>query len=100
MTAEGKAIEGQYDMGKSLEGSAALDIPTGVALDASGRMHVADSANKRAVLLSETGAFIAQWALADDAHPEVYSPTRVAASKGRAYFIDTSNDRIAVLSVH
>ena len=100
LTPEGKAIEGQYDMGKNLEGSAALNIPTGVALDASGRMHVADSAGKRAVLLDGDGSFIAEWKLAEDANPKIHSPTRVAVSGDRIYLVDTSNDRIAVLAVH
>ncbi len=99
LTPEGKAIDGQYDMGKSLERSIALHVPTGVALDASRRIHVADSANKRAVLLGDAGSFVSEWKLTDDSNPKVYSPTRVAASGDRIYFVDTSNDRILVLEV-
>ena len=43
---------------------------------------------------------LSEWRLAEDAHPEVYSPTRVAADAGRAYFVDTSNDRIVVFEVN
>jgi hypothetical protein len=60
---------------------------------------VADSANKRAVLLGPDGKLLSRWALTEDAHPEVYSPTRVAADARHAYFVDTSNDRIVVLEV-
>ena len=75
-------------------------VPTGVAVDPQGRIHVADSANKRAVLLDADGNLLSEWQLDDDAHPDVYSPTRVAASAGRAYFVDTSNYRIVVLEVN
>ena len=61
--------------------------------------HVADSANKRAVLLDPQGKLLSRWMLEDDDHPEVYSPTRVAADSRRAYLVDTSNDRIVVLEV-
>ena len=75
-------------------------VPTGVAVDPQGRIHVADSANKRALLLDADGNLLSEWQLADDAHPEVYSPTRVAADARHAYFVDTSNDRIVVLGVN
>ncbi|MBI2890167.1 MAG: hypothetical protein HYY13_05220, partial [Nitrospirae bacterium] len=74
-------------------------VPTGVAVERNGRVHVADSANKRAVLLDARGGFLAEWKLEMDAHPEMYSPTRVTAADGRAYYADTSNDRIVVLEV-
>ena len=75
-------------------------MPSGVAVDPEGRLHVADSANKRAVLLDGAGNVLSEWALADDDHPEKYSPTRVATDGRHAYFVDTSNDRIVVLGIH
>ena len=75
-------------------------VPTGIAIDRNGRVHVADSANKRAVLLDSEGHVLAEWKVSEDGHPEIYSPTRVATAGNRAYFVDTSNDRIAVLEVN
>ena len=60
-------------------------------------MYVADSKNKRAVLLDPKGKFLSEWKITENANPEMYSPTRVSTAAGRAYFIDTSNDRIVVL---
>ncbi len=75
-------------------------VPSGVAIDRNGRVHVADSGNKRALLLDSDGRVLAEWKLTEDEHPESYSPVRAATDGSRAYFVDTSNDRIAVLEVN
>ena len=80
-------------------GSGPFNVPTGVVIDPNGRVHVADSANKRAVLLDSDGAFLATWKIIEDARPEMYSPTRVATDGRLAYFVDTSNHRIVVLEI-
>lgn len=38
-----------------------LYVPTGIAIDPSGRVHVFDSGNHRVQVLSDTGAFLALW---------------------------------------
>ena len=80
-------------------GIAPLEVPSGLAIDSNGYVHIADSAHKRAVLLDSTGRFLAEWKLTEDAHPEMSSPTRVATVGDRAYFVDTSNNRIVVLEI-
>jgi DNA-binding beta-propeller fold protein YncE len=97
LTSNGEVVPNEYDIGKSL--APPLMVPTGVALDRLGRMHIADSGRKRAVLLSASGVFEAQWKLSPDSHPETYSPTRVAVRGKRVYYVDTSNDRVVGLEV-
>lgn len=74
-------------------------VPTGVAVDGKGRVHVADSANKRVVLLDREGRFRGDWKMQDDGKPKVYSPTRVAILGDKVLAVDTANDRILVLEV-
>ena len=91
-----------FDWGGNWTGNADIvpfKVPSGVAIDRRGRVHVADSENKRAVLVDSEGNFLAEWKLTEDAHPEVHSPTRVATGAGRAYFVDTANDRVVVLEI-
>ena len=51
------------------------------------------------VLLDRSGNFLATWKLTENGQPEMYSPSRVATAADRAYFVDTSNDRIVVLKI-
>ena len=91
-----------FDWGGKWRGALGIGpfkVPAGLAIDQNGRVHVADSANKRAVLLDPRGNFLAAWKLREDVQPEMYSPSRVATAGGRAYFVDTSNDRIVVLKI-
>jgi len=80
--------------------TAGFNVPTGVAHDTShGLLHVADSANRRVVMLDAEGSFISAWALKEP--KENYSPTMVAVSPdgSRVYATDTANDRVLVLGV-
>lgn len=80
--------------------SGSLRVPTGVAVDAQGSLHVADSAHKRVVLLDRDGSYLGDWKVTGDASPSVYSPTRVAVTPdGNVLAVDTANDRILVLRV-
>ncbi len=91
-----------FDWGAEWKGAAGFGpfrVPSGLAIDRNGHLHVADSENKRAVLIDPEGNFLAEWKLTEDASPEMYSPSRVATHDGRAYFVDTSNDRIVVLEI-
>jgi len=97
LKSNGEVVPDQYDIGKSL--APPLMVPTGVALDDIGRMHVADSGRKRAVLLSALGALEAEWKLSPDAHPETYSPTRAAVWGKQVWYVDTSNDQVVVLAM-
>ena len=80
--------------------SSAFHVPSGVAVDTDGFIHIADSANKRVVLLDGKGQYRGQWKLTNDKQSNVYSPTRVATTpQGTILAVDTANDRILVLEV-
>ncbi|MDE2142668.1 MAG: cation transporter [Elusimicrobia bacterium] len=80
--------------------SSAFHVPSGIAVDAQGNLHVADSANKRVALLDREGSYRGDWKVTDDANSGVYSPTRIAAMPdGRVLAADTANDRILVLGL-
>lgn len=96
---EGKALGVIGSRWKRLFGSSgALRVPSGVAVDAQGSLHVADSAHKRIVLMDRDGSYRGDWTVTGDANPVVYSPTRIAATPdGKVLAVDTANDRILVL---
>lgn len=81
-------------------GSRGFTVPSGVALDAeNGLIHVADSGNRRLVMLDAHGRFVNEWALRDPS--DQYSPSMVAVSPdgSRIYATDIANDRVIVLEV-
>lgn len=96
---EGKALGVIGSRWKHLFGSSgALRVPSGIAVDAQGNLHVADSAHKRVVLMDRDGSYRGDWTVSGDANPGAYSPTRVAATPdGKVLAVDTANDRILVL---
>lgn len=99
LSPEGKAVAAWGHRWRRFLGlRAAFRVPTGVALDSQGRIHVADSANRRVVLLSPEGRFLGDWKM-KDGKPNVYSPTRVAVLGDKVLAVDTANDRILVLEV-
>lgn len=99
LTSDGRALAAWGHRWKRFLGlRGAFRVPTGVALDSQGRIHVADSANRRVVLLSPEGRFLGDWKM-KDGKPNVYSPTRVALLGDKVLAVDTANDRILVLEV-
>ncbi len=65
LDANGKTL---FDWGGKWRGALGIGpfkVPAGLAIDQDGGMHVADSANKRAVLLGPRGNFLAAWKLVD-----------------------------------
>ncbi len=96
---EGKALGAIGSRWKRFFGSAgAFRVPSGVAVDAQGDLHVADSAQKRVVLLDRDGSYRGDWKVTGDANPGAYSPTKIAATPdGKVLAVDTANDRILVL---
>lgn len=99
LSLDGKALAAWGQRWKRFLGlRGAFRVPTGVALDSQGRIHVADSANRRVVMLSPEGRFLGDWKM-KDGKPDVYSPTRVAVLGDKVLAVDTANDRILVLEV-
>ncbi len=81
-------------------GSGGFNVPTGVAVDTRGFIHVADSANHRVAMLSPKRELLAEWKLPEP-DERVYSPEQVAVSPDGAtvYATDLANDRVIVLDV-
>ena len=82
-------------------GAGGFDIPTGVAFDPQrGVIHVADSANRRIVMLDSAGRFMAEWGIRERG-PGFHTPQMVAVSPdgGRLYATDLDNSRVLVLAV-
>ncbi len=65
-------------------GPGELDTPHGIALDAAGRVLVADRANSRVQVFDQSGKFIAQWKAAAIGRPYAVAP----ASGGRVFIAD------------
>ena len=51
----------QFEWGKKGSGPGEFDLPHGIALDARGRVYVADRSNARVQVFSPSGKFIQQW---------------------------------------
>ncbi len=65
------------------------------AVDSEGRIHVADSANRRVQLLSSDGAFVAEWRVPDAGEDGVQTPQGVALGPdGSLYVSDNAASRI------
>jgi DNA-binding beta-propeller fold protein YncE len=87
--------------GSGLDGAgipAAFDAPGGVAVDANGRLYVADFYNHRVVRLREGGAFDRQWGVTDStggADDRLSYPTDVAVHPDGGFVVaDAYNHRI------
>ncbi|MCI0538477.1 MAG: NHL repeat-containing protein [Verrucomicrobiales bacterium] len=59
--------------------SAGFNVPTGVAVDSTGFIHVADSGNHRVVMLSAKGEYLTEWKI-PEAAPEIHSPEKIAVA--------------------
>lgn len=74
----------QFEWGKKGSGPGEFDLPHGIALDASGRVYVADRSNARVQVFTASGKFIQQWKADDLGRP--YSVA--IASANRAIIVD------------
>ena len=76
-------------------GDGQLSSPWGVALDDSGLVYVADSANKRVVVFDENGQFITKWGTLGTASAEFDNNVGIAlATDGDIYVSDLNNNRV------
>lgn len=80
--------------------AAGFSAPTGIAVGRDGLLHVADSGNRRVVMLSATGEYVTEWRL-PDAASNVYSPEHLAASPdgSTVYATDLAGNRVLVLAI-
>jgi uncharacterized protein (TIGR03663 family) len=71
--------------------------PRGVAVDAAGRVYIADTGNKRIVVTDSDGAYLYQFGGAGRAAGEFNEPTSPAIGRdGRLYVADTWNGRVQI----
>ena len=72
-----------------------LQFPYGVAVDSSGNVYVADSANNRIQKFNSSGYFITKWGSLGSGDGQFFSPGGVAVdSSGNVYVADSMNARI------
>ena len=76
--------------GRAGSGPGEFRDPRGVAVDAQGRLYVADTGNRRVQVLDASGQYLAQWA---GPSPAFVEPCAVAVSpQGQVYVLDTQAD--------
>ncbi|MBF0564727.1 MAG: hypothetical protein HQK89_05745 [Nitrospirae bacterium] len=69
--------------------------PSGIAVDSSGNVYVADTSNNRIQKFNSSGQFIAKWGSQGNGDGQFYQPFGIAVdSSGNVYVADTSNNRI------
>ena len=104
--------EGREDFGSgrrasptdgTLAGNAADPLgffgPRAVAVDAAGRVYIADTGNKRVVVTDGAGRFLLQWGAAGAAAGQFDEPIGLAVdAAGRVYVGDTWNRRVQVFA--
>jgi uncharacterized protein (TIGR03663 family) len=84
----------------TLAGNAAQPLgffgPRGIALDADGRVYIADTGNKRIVVTDSEGNFLFQFGEFGAAPGQFSEPTSVAVDGNTIYVADTWNGRVQV----
>ena len=73
---------------------ARFSVPTGVAVDQWGNIHVADSGNHRVQVFSSAWDLLVHSVLENNQHLELNSPVRVAVQHDYVYLSDWANHRI------
>ncbi|HEU4322360.1 MAG TPA: clostripain-related cysteine peptidase [Roseiflexaceae bacterium] len=77
----------------------AVNAPTGVAVDATGQVYVADPAEQRILVFGRDGQFLRGWGGLGEQPGQFYGPQGVAVdSQGNVYVADTLNHRIQKFS--
>src|SRR4030042_1223850 len=72
-----------------------FDAPSGVAVDASGNVYVADTYNDRIQKFSSSGTYMTQWGTYGSSNGQFNWPSGVAVdASGYVYVADTYNNRI------
>jgi tripartite motif-containing protein 71 len=86
-------------VGSDSRGNGQLFLPTGIAVDNSGNVFVADTDNQRIQMFSNEGTYITQFG-DDGGTAQLYAPRDVAIdNQGNAYVADSGNNRIVEFSL-
>ena len=86
-----------FSFGSSGGGAGQFDSPRGIAVSATGRVHVADTANHRIQVFGPTGIFLFAFGSNGSGDGQFSFPRGVAVdTAGRIYVADTFNHRIQV----
>jgi DNA-binding beta-propeller fold protein YncE len=85
--------------GSKGNGDGQFNFPTGIAVDNSGNLYVADKENHRVQKFSSEGAFLLKWGREGTGKGQFYFPIGVAVdSAGNLYVVDEGNHRIQKFS--
>ena len=94
-TLGGEALPGGGEVGFPGEGGGQFDAPTGIAVDESGRVWVADTGNHRVQVFNATGEYLAQFGTKGTGAGQLEEPVAIApAPNGEAWVLDHKNDDI------
>jgi DNA-binding beta-propeller fold protein YncE len=76
-------------------GPGQFDVPSGIAVDATSKVYVADRNNHRIQKFTADGAFVLEWGTFGAGPSQFNSPRDVAVdAAGDVYVVDSNNDRI------
>ncbi|TMA57524.1 MAG: hypothetical protein E6J75_07440, partial [Deltaproteobacteria bacterium] len=76
-------------------GDGEFSQPSGVAVDGSGNVFVADTGNNRIQEFTNTGTFLAKWGTTGSGDGEFFAPYGVGVdTSGNIFVADTNNNRI------
>ena len=80
-------------------GDGQFSYPSGVAVDGSGNVYVADLGNHRIQKFSSTGVFLTKWGTQGSGNGQFEAPTDIAVdSSGNVYVVDSGNNRVQKFS--
>jgi len=90
-----QVVASVMQVGYSGQGEGQFADPRGVAVDAQGNVHVADTNNHRIQVFDSNGAFLRQWGVQGDGDGQFNEPWGIAVDgDGNVYVADTWNHRI------
>ena len=87
-----------YQWGTYGTGGGQFISPFGIAVDASGRVYVADGDNYRIQVFTSSGTYLTQWGTQGSGPGQFLSPYGVAVDGERVYVSDRDNCRIQVFT--
>ena len=83
--------------GSGAEGRGQLESPAGIAVDAAGRVYVAEEDADRITVFDSEGRFLVRWGTGGSTPGQLDDPRGLAVDESdRVYVVDDGNDRIQV----